>query len=487
MNGKTRTFHANLLKLYIERQESDDKQTGGQISLVSVPSPHPDDSQGSLSMVNSVVIDCSTDEQGEISDMPNVQAKEGPSDVDISTDLSQDQQDQVRDILSSFPDVLTDLPGYTNILQHDIKLSTDIPVRMKSRSIPYSMIDTVNQEVDQMLKRNIIEPSISPYNSPVVIVKKKDGTNRFCIDFRGLNRQTTFDAEPMPDADKIFSKLATHTIFSKLDLSKGYWQVPLTPSSKVFTAFQSPKGLFQFRVMPFCLVTAPATFSRLMRNLLRDMENIDNFIDDVVVFTQSFSDHVSVLTELLHRLRSANLTAKPSKCTIGYKKIECLGHIVGDENISPNLEKVEVIQNATRPETKKQLRSFLGLVGFYRKFVPNFSSVALPLTDLTKKGCPNKLLWTAAQEIAFTNLKQSLVKFPILKLPNLSEPFILQTDASNRGIGAVLLQYEQDKKLPVAYASRKLKDSEASYATIERRMFGYRVVHSEISKISVWS
>ena len=283
-----------------------------------------------------------------------------------------------------FPDVLSDLPGYTNILQHDIKLSTNIPVR-KSRPIPYNMLEVVNKEVDQMLKMNIIEPSTSPYSSPVVIVKKKDGSNRFCIDFRGLNSQTVFDAEPMPDADQIFSKLATNTIFSKLDLSKGYWQVPLTPSSKMLTAFQSPKGLFQFRVMPFGLVTAPATFSRLMRNLLQGMENIDNFIDDVLIYSQSFTEHVSVLHELLTRLRSANLTAKPSKCSVGYKQIECLGHIVGNESISPNPDKVEVIQTAIRPGTKKQLRSFLGLVGFYRKFVPNFSLVALPLTDLTKE------------------------------------------------------------------------------------------------------
>ena len=467
MNGKTRTFHANLLKLYVERKEPD-QQAHGQISAVTVQPPQiSGDFQGSLSLVSSVVIDCSVEDHGEISDLPELKPTEGPSHVDISSDLLPEQQHQVSEILDMFPDVLSDLPGYTNILQHDIKLSTNIPVR-KSRPIPYNMLEVVNKEVEQMLKMNIIEPSTSPYSSPVVIVKKKDGSNRFCIDFRGLNSQTVFDAEPMPDADQIFSKLATNTIFSKLDLSKGYWQVPLTPSSKMLTAFQSPKGLFQFRVMPFGLVTAPATFSRLMRNLLQGMENIDNFIDDVLIYSQSFTEHVSVLHELLTRLRSANLTAKPSKCSVGYKQIECLGHIVGNASISPNPDKVEVIQTAIRPGTKKQLRSFLGLVGFYRKFVPNFSLVALPLTDLTKKGCPNKLQWTDVHETAFQTLKHSLITFPILKLPNLSEPFILQTDASDRGIGAVLLQTEVDKKFPIAYASRKLKGSEVSYATVEK-------------------
>lgn len=177
----------------------------------------------------------------------------------------------------------------------------------KNRQIPYSMEETVNKEVSDMLNMNIIESSDSPYCSPVVIVPKKDGTNRFCIDFRLLNNQTIFDSEPMPDADEMFSKLAGHKFFSKIDLSKGYWQVKLTDDSKPKTAFRTGKGLFQFRVMPFGLVTAPATFSRLMRKVLHGMENVDNFIDDILVYTKSLDHHFVVLDELFQRLRTAGV------------------------------------------------------------------------------------------------------------------------------------------------------------------------------------
>lgn len=220
--------------------------------------------------------------------------------------------------------------------------------------------------------------------------------------------------------------------------------------------------------MPFGLVTAPASFSRLMRLVLKDMDNIDNFIDDIIIFTMTFVEHLNVLRVLLIRLRNAHLTAKPGKCSIAYGSLECLGHFVGDDKLKPHPDKVRVIQEAPRPVTKKQVRSFLGLVGFYRKFIPNFACIAVPLTDLTKKGQPNKVIWESSHEHAFGTLRNALVKFPILKLPNMSEPFILMTDASDYGIGAVLMQEQEGSKMPVAYASRKLKSSEVAYSTIEK-------------------
>ncbi|KAK3109194.1 hypothetical protein FSP39_025154 [Pinctada imbricata] len=453
LGGRSKTCHANMLKKYVERAD-----------IHSVLPIETD----AIKLVCSTVVDESLSDQGEIIDLPNVSQKEGPSDVDINQDLSLEQQREASNLLHSFADIFTDLPGHTNILKHEIRLNVQTPIRPKARIIPYAMIETVSAEVDKMIDLNVIEPSDSSYASPIVIVKKKDGTNRFCIDFRALNSQTKFDAEPMPDADEIFSKLASHKYFSSLDLTKGYWQVPLSDDSKPLTAFQTPKGLFQFRVMPFGLVTASATFTRLMRVLMQGLENVDNFIDDIIVFTSTFHDHLEVLRKLFLRLRNANLKVRPSKCALLYPKVECLGHVVGNDQISPNPDKVSVIEKAQIPTTKKQLRSFLGLVGFYRKYVPNFAVIALPLTDMTKKGKPNRLEWSESAEHAFQSLKQALVKFPILKLPDMGQMFILQTDASNRGIGAVLLQNSGNEKLPVAYAGRKLKKSEQNYATIEK-------------------
>ena len=220
--------------------------------------------------------------------------------------------------------------------------------------------------------------------------------------------------------------------------------------------------------MPFGLVIAPATFTRMMRILLEKVSNTDNFIDDIIVFTKTFSEHMDSLKRLLSRLRDACLTAKPSKCTIACHEIECLGHIVGVSGMSPNPDKVQAIQTAERPTTKGQVRSFLGLVAFYRRYIPNFSLIALPLTDITRKGQPNHIKWGDAQEKAFRTLKHVLLKEPILKLPNCAESFILQTDASEFGLGAILLQREGEVKLPVAYASRKLKGGELNYSTIEK-------------------
>lgn len=192
------------------------------------------------------------------------------------------------------------------------------PIYVKKRFIPFSLEDTVNKEVNDMLKLEIIEPFESPFCSPIVIVPKKDGTNRFCIDFRLLNRQTIFDSEQIPDADEMYAKFAGQKYFSKIDLSKGYWQIKLTESSKPKTAFRTSKGLFQFMVMPFGLVTSPATFSRLMRKVLFEIKNVDNFIDDIIIFLQTFQQHIERLEELFQRLRSAGLTAKPGKCSLAY-------------------------------------------------------------------------------------------------------------------------------------------------------------------------
>ena len=199
-----------------------------------------------------------------------------------------------------------------------------------------------------------------------------------------------------------------------------------------------------------------------MRKLLKGMSNVDNFVDDIIIFTSTWEHHMQEFEELLKRLRDANLTVKPSKCSIGFQNLECLGHLVGGTLIRPCPDKILAIEKAERPVTKKQVRSFLGLVGFYISFIPNFSA------ELTKKGESNKVHWDEPQQRAFDSLKKALTVQPILKMADLSKPFTFQVDASNEGLGAVLLQDEEGKKSPIAYASRKLKPSEKLYAVIEK-------------------
>ena len=318
----------------------------------------------------------------------------------------------------------------------------------------------------------MIERSKSPYSSPIVLVAKKDGTIRFCIDFRKINKATIFDSEPMPELEGVFASMAGRTYFSKIDLTKGYWQIPLTARAREITAFETPLGLFQYTVTPFGMVNSGATFCRMMRRVLDGMENVDSFVDDIWIFTRDWDTHLSTVREVFNRLRRAGLTVKPSKCLFGTDKVECLGHTISSKGLEPNQEKIQAIVGAERPTTKKQIWSFLGMVGFYRRFVPQFSTIATPLTDLTKKGCPNKIRdWPQKCEVAFQRLKASVTNAPILALPNFRKQFILQTDASADGVGSVLLQGEDTDRYPVAYASKKLGDAQRNYSVIERECF----------------
>jgi hypothetical protein len=324
-----------------------------------------------------------------------------------------------------------------------------------------------------MLKMDVIEPSNSPYSFPVVIVPKADKSMRVCVDYRKLNQITVFDAEPMPNMEEVFIDISGYRYISKIDLTKGYWQIALTDDAKPLTAFQTPNGLFQWKVVPFGLVNSGATFCRLMRKVLNGLKSVASFVDDVWVYTNTWADHLNALRSFLIRLRQAKLTAKPSKCFIGMDKIDSLGHTVSKNALEPNKDKIQSIVEATRPTTKRQVRSFLGLVGFYRKFIPNFSTIAAPLTDLTKKNKPNSnILWESAHDIAFQTLKDRLTKYPILRIPNFKDQFILRTDASDQGIAGVLLQESDDGKFPVAYASRKLLDREKSFSVIEKECLG---------------
>jgi hypothetical protein len=343
-------------------------------------------------------------------------------------------------------------------------------VHLKQYPTRQEVKDIVHKEIQEMIMMGVIEPGVSEYSAPIVLVKKKDGTTRFCIDYRKLNNSLLSDSEQMPDVDALFGKLSKAKYFSKLDLSKGYWQIPVQEEDRKKTAFSTPFGQFQWKTMPFGLKTAGAIFTRMMRKLLLPLErdDIDNFIDDILVASETWEDHVIALEAVMKRLIEANLTAKPSKCYFGFSELSYLGHLVGKGKIKPEDDKVEKLRKAERPTTKTEVRAFLGLAGYYRKFVKNFSELAHPLTELTKGKQPEKVKWSVEAEKAFSDLKEHLCCKPVMCLPDKNKEFILRTDASNQAVGAVLLQDHGDGPQPVAYASRKLKDAEKNYATIEK-------------------
>ena len=467
IRGKDKTFHANLLKRYYRRS----KETEGESSELGKSA---DEAIACVSVVDEIDIEGEQGASKMNSDQnvrvhfPTYIAKESVKDVQVSEDLSEEGKQQVDDLICEFPDVFTDVPGATDLVEHDIIVTSASPIRSKPYPVPFTLKKDIKSEIENMLKLDIIEPTNSPYASPVVMVRRSDGTYRFCCDFRKLNSITIFDAEPIGNPDEIFAKMAKGKFFTKIDLSKGYWQIKMKESSKPYTSFVTSEGLFAFKRMPFGLVNSGATFCRMMRGLLKGLDSTDNFVDDIIIYTESWLEHLIHLKELLLRLRLAKLTVRPTKCIIGVQSVAFLGHVVGKGVIMPSPAKVESIKLCQRPLTKRQVRALLGLTGYYRKFIPNFSAISSPLSDLTKKGQPSKVRWGPEQETAFRLLINQLSQSPILCLPNFEMDFILQTDASETGIGAVLLQEYSGYRFPVYYASKKLLERERRYSVIER-------------------
>jgi hypothetical protein len=359
-------------------------------------------------------------------------------------------------------------PGVTNLVEHKIELTSDKPIRCKPYPIPFNLGEIVKEEISSMQKMGIIEASESPYSSPLIMVRKKDNTFRPVIDFRKLNQITLFDNEPLPEPEEIFAKLHEDKFFSKIDCCKGFWQIPVRPSDRVKTAFVTSQGLFHFIRMPFGMVNSGATYSRMMRLMLGGMDHTDNFVDDVLTHTKFWDSHLITLRELFESVKQAGLTLKPSKCYFGFTNISFLGHVVTSGTLSTETDKVDKILNAPRPRTKKEVRAFMGLAGYYRRFIPDFASISAPLTSLTKKGLPNVVVWNDEHSAALLKLKEALCQKPVLRLPDFNLEFVLRTDASDVGLGAMLMQKHDDQLFPVMYLSKKLLSREMNYSVIER-------------------
>ena len=407
--------------------------------------------------------------------VPSLDNEETWENVLISDELTTSQKGKVRDLLKEFSDVFSGKPNLTHVTTHRIDTGEALPIHSSPYKIPQKLEEEVNKEIEKMLQLGIIRPSMSPWASPVVIVPKPDGTIRFCVDYRKVKKVTMMDAYPIPSMERMIEKVASAKYISTIDLTKGYWQIPLETSTIEKSAFITTKGLYEFLVMPFGMKTAPATFQRMMSEIvLRGLEFADAYIDDVEVDTPtSFSQHISELRQVFQRLRTCKLNARPSKCKIAMSSVDFVGHRVGGNRIEPRTALVQTIKEYPRPETKKQIRSFLGLVGYYRKFIPNFSSRAAVLTDLTRGKSPTKIKWKDAHEFAFQDLKQALQNPPVLRPPHWEQEFILQVDASNRGLGAILSQQDKEGlEHPIAYASRKLQPREEKLSTTEKECLG---------------
>ncbi|KAD4981988.1 hypothetical protein E3N88_18659 [Mikania micrantha] len=319
----------------------------------------------------------------------------------------------------------------------------------------------LSSQLQELLDKGFIRPSFSPWGAPVLFVKKKDGSFRMCIDYRELNKLTIKNRYPLPRIDDLFDQLQGATCFSKIELRSGYHQLRVNDEDIPKTAFRTRYGHYEFVVMPFGLTNAPAVFMDLMNRVCRPYldQFVIVFIDDILIYSKTEQEHEDHLRKVLELLRAEQLYAKFSKCEFWLKEVHFLGHVINRDGIHVDPAKIEAIKNWTTPSTPTAICSFLGLAGYYRRFISNFSKIALPLTTLTQKS--QAFIWGQKQEDAFQLLKQKLCNSPILSLPEGSDDFIVYCDASNLGLGCVLMQ--RDKV--IAYASRQLKVHVKNYTT----------------------
>ena len=383
----------------------------------------------------------------------------------VPTELEQASLDSV---LASFPEVLHAEPGRTTVVALKIDTEGHKPISSHPYRIAPRWKEEVKRQVDQLLEWGIIRPSVSPWSSSLVTVQKKDGGVRLCIDFRAVNECTQPDPYQMPLIDEILEVLASARFISKVDLNKGFHQIPVVESDVAKTAFCTPWGKYEFVVMPFGLRNGPAVFQRMMDQVLsRDRDVSVVYIDDIAIFSATWEDHCRDISRILGRLQEAGLTANVKKCMWGQTRCQFLGHLVGGGMVSPADLKVSAVRTFSQPKTKKHVKQFLGLTGYYRKFISHYAEHSFHLTETTRKSAPDKVAWTGALDEEFIYLKDCLCSLPSLTLPVVQDVFLLQTDASGVGLGAVLSVVREGVELPVAYFSRKLLPRERNYSASE--------------------
>lgn len=362
--------------------------------------------------------------------------------------------------------------GKVTEIEHQIDTVDSPPVRQPPRRVPFAIRPDTTRMVNEMLGASVMQEYSSPWASPVVLVRKKSGELRFCVDYRRLNTVTRKDVFPLPRIDDMLDQLSGKCVFSTLDARSGYWQIQVEVNSRPKTAFVTINSLYEFRMMPFGLCNTPATFQRVIQRAMAGLSDFCSvYIDDIIVFSGSVQEHLLHLAQVFGRLRRIGLKRHPHKCRFAYQEVRYLGHITSATGFSPDPVKVTTVREFQVPTNAKAVRAFVGLASYYRHFVPNFARIAAPLHGLTRKDVAFE--WTPCCQEDFECLKDCLTTPPVLAYPRFDKPFVLHTDASGQGLGAVLEQEQEDGQLHlVAYASQAISKHEANYGITDLEALG---------------
>ena len=406
----------------------------------------------------------------------NIEDIVNKSDIDLelietakrSTNLTPDQQKRLHDLLSEYKMIFASNPknpSRTELLEHRIITNTERPIYIKPRRIPLAWEKDVNSQIEEMLKNKVIRPSKSPWNAPILLVKKKDNSTRFVCDFRGLNDITKKDTYPLPQVKDVIDKMLGMKYWTTLDAASAYWSIPMCEDDKEKTAFSVPRGKYEFEVMTYGLCNAGASYQRLINMVLSGLppDRVLAYIDDVVIFSRTFDEHICLLGRVFQAMATSGISLKLSKCVFAAPRVDYLGYVLSCDGVKPQSRLTEAIENFATPNTKKEVRRFLGMAGFYRDFISNFSEIASPLNNLTKENVV--FHWSTECNIAFITLKQALISAPVLAFPDPNQEFLVEVDASKNAVGGVLSQYQGDQSIhPVAYYSTSLTEAQKNWS-----------------------
>lgn len=381
------------------------------------------------------------------------------------------EKDRLNALINKYPTVFaqneTDI-GRITVAQHRITTVNHPPIQLRAYRRPQSELDEISKQVKEYKEKGLVRDSSSPWAFPVTCVPKKDGGTRLCIDFRRLNAITIDDKMPLPRINDVIDRLQGNKFFTTLDVKWGYWHIEMDPDSVDKTAFVTHEGHYEWLVMPFGLKNAPATFQRILQRILGPLlyKGAINYLDDIILYSKTFEDHLNLLEKVFNLLKANNVKLKLSKCNFACKEVDYLGYIICPEGVKPSTEKTAAVANFPVPTTYKEIRRFLGLANYYRRFIRDFSTISKPLTTLLQKNQP--FHWQDLQQQAFEKLKQKLVSKPVLAIYNKDKPCILYTDASKIGIGATLVQTDDSGlEHPIAYFSKALNEHQGNYTTFE--------------------
>ena len=412
----------------------------------------------SIKKITTVVEDTETDELTDSFASATIESQE----------ITQEQQQQLQEVLLTHNHILTKDPGLTTLVKFDIDTGDADPIQQRPYSTPVALKASVDEEITWLFSKGYIVPSSSPWASPMVTVRKADGSARLCVDFRRINSLTRQQPFFMSRVEEVIEGIGRARFISKLDLSKGFYQVELTEEAKQKTAFTCHRGAFHFTRMPFGVKNAPACFQALMQRVLANVtEFATPYMDDVVIFSATWDDHVIHIESVLQSIGKAGLTVNPNKCCWGGRGVEFLGHFIGKGQMSIPAHRCTALATYTRPKTKKGLRAFLGSVGFYRRYLDKLAHWTSVLTPKTSRQAPPIVEWTGEDEVAFRNICMFFCSHLTLCVPVLGDTISIVSDASGRGIGGVLQVQREGEWCPAAYFSRQLRGAEHRYSATE--------------------